>query len=329
MSERVPVLAVRAILSGCKNLGLDMSRIFRAGTITPSAIEDPYASLPGDVLTTLWALAFDQRPDVTLPTQVGFGLQDYELDLLDHIAGTADTVGQALQIVDRYRGIVSHDVSLYIERGAHDWIWLHDRGPEPYRAVMEQWALAVLYGRQRLTPGFAIDEVHLTHADHGSTRCFERLWSVPVTLESRRTGMRLSKGVWDVPNPYADPDLRKTLTRVADELGASILDRLSIRERMFESFCGGRFLARDVAAHMQMSTRSLQRRLADERISFTETLDTYRRERTFARLREGERDIGAIAYAIGYKDQSSFNRSFRRWTGITPTEWIRLRLDTT
>ena len=190
---------------------------------------------------------------------------------------------------------------------------------------MEQWALAVLCGRQRLTPDFTIDEVHLTHADHGNVRCFERHWGVPITLDSRRTGMRLSKGVWDVPNPYADSGLRETLTHVADKMRASILDRLSIRERMFESFCGGRFTARDVAADMQMSTRSLQRRLTDERISFTETLDAYRKERTFARPREGERDIGAIAHSIGYKDQSSFNRSFRRWTGMTLTEWRRLR----
>ena len=117
MSERVPVLAVKAMLSGLKNLGLDMSGILRTGKLSSSAIEDPYASLPGDVPTKLWALAFDQRPDVTLPTQVGFGVQDYELNLLDHLSAAADTVGQALQIVHRYRGMVFHDVSLYIERG--------------------------------------------------------------------------------------------------------------------------------------------------------------------------------------------------------------------
>lgn len=325
MSERVPVLAVRAMLRGFEHLGLDVSRVFRTGTVTPSELQDPFTSVRGDIAEKLWMRAFDKMPDVTLPTQVGFGIPPYELDLLDHVTGTADTVGDALRIINRYRGMMSNEMSLYFERGSDDWIWIRTRMPGPYRAVTEQWALAVLYGRQRQTPGFTIEEVHLTHTDHGNAEDFARYWEAPVKLGRRRTGMRLSAGVWNTPNPYADPDLRAMLTRFAEDIRERIVDRLSIRERMNESFSRGRYTTGAVAMDLKMSTRSLQRRLTDETLSFTAILDDYRRERTFELLREGEREAGAIAHSIGYQNQSSFNRSFRRWTGSTPTEWMRLR----
>ena len=40
-------------------------------------------------------------------------------------------------------------------------------------------------------------------------------------------------------------------------------------------------------------------------------------------LQNGERDLGRVAYALGYREQSSFNRAFRRWTDRSPSVWLQ------
>lgn len=40
-------------------------------------------------------------------------------------------------------------------------------------------------------------------------------------------------------------------------------------------------------------------------------------------LQHGERDMGSVAYALGYNEQSSFNRAFRRWMRQSPSVWLR------
>ena len=75
-----------------------------------------------------------------------------------------------------------------------------------------------------------------------------------------------------------------------------------------------------------LSKCSLQRRLLEENVTFRKLPDPCRREQACATLSAGERGIGAISYALGYSDQSSFNRAVRRWTGTTPGLRLRNRV---
>ncbi|MEM7344178.1 MAG: helix-turn-helix transcriptional regulator [Chloroflexota bacterium] len=84
----------------------------------------------------------------------------------------------------------------------------------------------------------------------------------------------------------------------------------------------GEFSAEDIAAELGLSKRTLQRRLSMENITFKELLDLYRQEQARLLLQNGARDMGRVAYALGYSEQSSFNRAFRRWAGQSPSAWL-------
>ncbi len=68
--------------------------------------------------------------------------------------------------------------------------------------------------------------------------------------------------------------------------------------------------------------RTFQRRLSKEQISFKDLLDAYRHALALKMLVRPDTAMTKIAYALGYNEQSSFNRAFKRWTGETPTAWL-------
>ncbi len=73
-----------------------------------------------------------------------------------------------------------------------------------------------------------------------------------------------------------------------------------------------------VARVANLSTRTLQRRLAQANISHSRLLGEARLQMALRLLRQPEIKITEVAFELGYSDASNFTRAFRRWTGSSP-----------
>ncbi len=73
-----------------------------------------------------------------------------------------------------------------------------------------------------------------------------------------------------------------------------------------------------VAERLNISTRTLNRRLQQEGSSYRELRNAVLREWAERDLEESSYSVEAIAAALGYGDVSNFRRAFRGWTGLSP-----------
>lgn len=80
-----------------------------------------------------------------------------------------------------------------------------------------------------------------------------------------------------------------------------------------------------VAHHLDLSTRTLQRRLVEEEGGFHRQLDAVREELARNYVLETRLSMTRIAQQLGYSESSAFTRSYLRWTGIGPARHRRLR----
>jgi AraC-like DNA-binding protein len=67
--------------------------------------------------------------------------------------------------------------------------------------------------------------------------------------------------------------------------------------------------------------RNLQRKLATEQTTYSEVVDNVRCRAAMSRLRDSALNLDQIAHRLGYSEHAAFTRAFRRWTGITPSEY--------
>jgi AraC-like DNA-binding protein len=72
-----------------------------------------------------------------------------------------------------------------------------------------------------------------------------------------------------------------------------------------------------------LSTRTLQRRLADEQLSYRGLLDTVRYETAIDLMQNTDNTVTDIANLLGYTDPSHFARAFRRMAGVSPREYMQ------
>lgn len=78
--------------------------------------------------------------------------------------------------------------------------------------------------------------------------------------------------------------------------------------------------ADEMARKLGLGTRTLQRRLSSHGLSFAAVLETTRRALVEAYLDDPRLSLTEVAYLLGYTEQASFFRAFRRWYDMTPTE---------
>ena len=76
-----------------------------------------------------------------------------------------------------------------------------------------------------------------------------------------------------------------------------------------------------VASNLNVSVRTLQRKLSDEGFTFKELMEDLKQQFAESYLRKPELSISEIAYLLNYADPSAFTRSFKRWTGKSPQAW--------
>ena len=79
----------------------------------------------------------------------------------------------------------------------------------------------------------------------------------------------------------------------------------------------------DVAQQLNVSPRSLRRRLAEEGSSFRDIVDAERKQLAIQLLQGTDMKIDELALQVGYADTASFTRAFRRWVGASPGEYRR------
>jgi AraC-like DNA-binding protein len=76
-----------------------------------------------------------------------------------------------------------------------------------------------------------------------------------------------------------------------------------------------------VASELNLSPRTLQRRLKEQNSSVKRTVDSTRHQLSISYLEQKHLSVKEVAYSLGFNDPSNFSRAFRRWEGITPKEY--------
>ena len=94
--------------------------------------------------------------------------------------------------------------------------------------------------------------------------------------------------------------------------------------RLLQNYLGSVPLTLDVAAEITgVAPRTLQRRLSESGMTYQQVIEQLRFESALPMLLDKGLNITAIAFELGYSDSAHFTRAFRRWAGMSPSEYRR------
>lgn len=315
--------AVRACVSGFAELGLDTKRVLAAAGIDPAALDDPDGRVPMDVAANLWPAAQRQwrRPGLGLHT--GARLPFGGLGVFDYVVACAPSLGEGLRDATAASVILSGGATrLELARDARGHGFLSHVGFFPPQ--VRDYGMTALTLRMRrfgATPlGVSLVGPPLAKIDE-----YREILGLEPRFEAEHSALELSADDLDRPRP--DDEFRR-LTPIVDReirrlVAASGAEDLAARVRrtIARSLPSGTPSLTSIARRLGLSTRTLQRRLAERKLTLRGLVDDTRHELARRHLESDRLHVAEIGFLLGYADPSTFAHAFKRWSGVSPSEY--------
>ncbi|MGV7216825.1 AraC family transcriptional regulator [Bradyrhizobium sp. UFLA05-112] len=170
----------------------------------------------------------------------------------------------------------------------------------------------------------ALRTAEFPHAEPRHVSVYPTIFCRNVRFDAERASITFDKRYLALPLKRSPSDLDHMLKGA---LRLTVLpyrrDRLMVeRIRHVLRSARGRILtADDVASELALSTRTMHRRLSDEATSLRALKEEAKLELAREALMRGRAPIKRIAEIAGFRNEKSFSRAFRNWTGASPREF--------
>src|SRR3989440_2859794 len=240
---------------------------------------------------------------------------------------SARSFRDAVERSARYKQLTCPEEIRLVERGnecAIQFLWLLAHEQEPPLLVDVCFAWIVTLGQRGTGQPIHPKRVELQRPP-ANREIYEAYFHCPVKFKATQNALVFSKADMELPFVTYNADL---LATVAPQLEAELTERLA--EKTFteqakgilkQLLAGQRPGIQDLARELHLSTRTLQRRLTEQGITFQRLLDEARHELARHYLLHSSRELNETAYLLGYEDANSFFRAFHHWEVTSPGQW--------
>lgn len=324
----IPAKSVAKILDLAAQRGVDATLACSEADIDPHAIDEVDRRIPFASVVRLYESCARLSGDASFGLHVGELSHPTMFDLVGYLVIHSPTVGVALRRLERYQRVWTTGSLLTVSvdggRAQIEYRYdITDPGREGRRQDCEATLAIVAAGLRTLVAStWRPDEVTFEHESPADTSEHARLFRCPTLFGRASNTLIFDAAVLAQPIQHADPALSAILDRHARTLlEAAPADSdfvARVRTVIVPALPGGEPDLMTVARRLHTSTRTLQRRLHSERTSLRQVVDDVRQELARRYLEQPDLTIADVVSLLGYADQGTFYRAFRKWTGLTP-----------
>lgn len=270
----------------------------------------------------LWEAFCSASGDPLIGLRLGLAIQVGHLDSVGMLLVTCDTFGEALEELIEYAPVIGDGGEFQLHREAGQVFidyqpHLRVRSAERVEAV-----LASMLSLTRWATGgqFRPSGIWLAHAPLAPLADYQALLGCPVQFEAGCNHLGFSTDQLTLAQIQANSALRDHLRQLADHTLAELGQHSLSAEVQRLVRANPRWGKERIAEQLNLSGRHLNRRLAEDGLSFKSLRESVLQQMASQALR-GDQRISEIAEQLGFSDENAFVRAFRRWRGVTPARF--------
>ncbi len=324
----ISVDAPRLLLKYARSRGVALQELCKSVGLDPAVLQQPAGRISFQQFTRLWEAVSAHLGDPALELHFGEVLPDMiSSHLLYVVMMNSATLWEALERLCRYHGLL-------LDKAAPQ-IW--DDGERRVFALGNIESFGQPYGEAVLTMlNCTVDkmtenrvrpvEVWLAHPPPPDISEYHRIFAAPLVFD--RPGYRLiyHREALNTPNWMANPAFLAELDQFAEQQ----LTRLSPTgawTRRVTEMVADLVLKQEkphlstVAHALALSPRALQNYLLAEGTTYQQVVDEVRFQIARDSLSQKGMTFSEVAFLVGFSEQSAFNHAFKRWTGMTPSDY--------
>jgi AraC-like DNA-binding protein len=314
-----------------QNAGVDADAVLAKVGLDKSILSLPELRTPHDAQEWFWQAMEEVSGDPHIGLHLGSHMPIFKGQVLEYLFLSSPTFGEGLKRALDYQRLLSDAANAeMVDHGER--IFLKQMLWSKKLAHLNECAsVGVIKFFSFVTDGaFMPIEVHFSHPRHADQREYERVFGCPVKFEMPDVGIFFDRKLMDLPSAHHEPELLQLHERLASEQMARLEKQdlvFQVSRLVAELLESGHANLEEVAARLGIKPRQLRTRLADAGTNFNQLVAEYRCKLAKRLLAGTDENIDEIVYLTGFSEPSTFYRAFKRWVGMTPIEYRKLKSD--
>jgi AraC-like DNA-binding protein len=310
-----------------ESIDINPEPLYKKAGINPELLLNPSARININQVDALWEQAADIIEDPCFAIDMAEFWHPSHMGALGYAWLASSTLRQGFNRAVRYIHVVTEDLNLDVAdtpAGFKISIDLEDSIftlPQHHDLV-----LSIIMHMCRFNFGEELipTEVKLAHPEPACSKKITDYFCTEVQFEAEQTSLTIARAEVDRVLPSGN----KQIALMHDEMLMRYLVEIKkgdivqqVQSIILENLPDGQVTDRLVASELNLSERSMQRRLKEHKTTFRFLLDGVREMVAKQYIENPMNRMSDIAFLLGFSEQSAFSRAFKKWTGKSPVEY--------
>lgn len=327
----VSISWVKGLVLFAEQQGCERATLFKKSGLAVDVL-DKSQRLTMDETVTLWGACISETKDPFFGLHLGEQVRPATFHIVGYTLMNSANLSEAFDRLNQYQRLIS-DGGIFQRVPVAKGVWLiyHPRpGTIPFFHHQIDAVLAAVLAFSSWVTGKQIlpIEVSFNRSATAEVDEYERVFDVLPTFDADFDGILISHETLGLSLLDADEELCEIHERHAkqrlSELQNSICltDQVSLilQRHMSDHDAGRAFVAQQIG----LSEKGLQRKLAEEGVTFQGVYNDLRKRMALDYVSDTKIPLTEVAMMLGFSDSSAFYRAFKRWTGSTPGDYREL-----
>jgi AraC-like DNA-binding protein len=316
---------LRDIIYGSVAYGADVHRVCTALDIDPQELNDSERLVPFDQAAQVWDVVLVETGEPLLGLYLGEKITPAILGMIGYLMQSSrtlyDAIVQLAKFNDLHSTMMKYEIietNETIEVRYHPAVlWIHQY-PESVRQAVELAMSGLLtFFRTLSSRAMSPLKVELKYPER-SIREYDKIFKGIIVFDADRCALTFKRS--DLLAPIASFD-KSLFMRFGDILEKKLQslhadEKFSdqVRQVILTEFKGTSPSVELIAAHLNMTVRSIQRRLKDENTTYREIAGKFKKELAEIVLADSKFSVSQVSTLLGYSDASALRKAMKRWS---------------
>ncbi|MDH4396630.1 MAG: AraC family transcriptional regulator [Limnobacter sp.] len=325
---------MKGLAQHLKHLGHSPEQLFEQAGLDYALMDQPEARFPVIKTTRLWQLAVEQTGDEALGLKTIRFITPTSFHSVGMSVLASRTLNEAFQRLSKFGELITDASEMLLQPQADNTVELAIRLRGDVQPAFQStdgfMALLANVGKALGSPELLPLRVELIRPPPAAQHLdfFDKVFCTEVLYGQAQMKLVFTQETVNAPLTGANAAIAAHL----DQASSAAIEKLKpthgcaykvrqLIEAVVQKRSGEPLpSAEDLARQMNMSSRNLQRKLADEGVTLVEMMDQIKKDAAERRLKDDKDPITAIALDLGFSDASAFSRACKRWFGVSPSQ---------
>ncbi len=337
----VPTINLASVIYGLdaymRAQGSDAREALRRANLELGDLIDPDRRVPLIRYLELLEICADVLDDPQFGLKFGAQYEPRHAGVVGNVVLASRTVGEAFETMGRYlptmvdatvHGVEVNDGIVFVYSYYTDPLMMSYRQKGDWAIAFACNIMRVGLGDPRWTPQeVVLPQLAAETPAQRSARA--EIMGDNIRVGHPWAGIRFDAGLLKRPMATADAMIGSMMRHYGDLRLAALPQQCGeiqqLRREIARALVKGVGGIEHLAKVTGTSARTLQRRLKDAGVNYSELQDDVRKTLALNLLENEALALAEIAFSLGYSEVSAFNHAFRRWVGQSPGDYRRLR----